>query len=462
MDEVMIVSVDGHAGPPVAEYRPYLEAQYHEHLDRVIEEEREFIAATSKIGSFSAAQLEIIDREGAIATGGLTGAWDLDRRLTEMDREGITAEIFLQGHQCATSPFFSFQNKPYPHDVRMAGAKAFNRWQLDMLNASGGRLIGVAEHTTVPDLEVILNEVRWAGENGFRATVMPGAIADRAVPRLPFHHPYWEPFWALCAEYQLAIVLHVGLGPEQGVVFDRFMERAKTMTGDYSREDRDADMMKLVAQQQQQGKPKEDDLFALNYSPREVLWQMMVGGVFDRYPNLHYVPTEARADWVPDTLAMMDARFERGGTPLKKRPSEYWASNCFGGASFLHKYEVEHRHEIGVDTLMFGRDYPHPEGTWPNTLDWLRAALAGVPEHEVRAILGGNAIRCYGLDAAALAPLARRVGPTLASLSDGSAVDPMVVREFDKRGGFLKDAPPLVESALADILDAALQPVAGQ
>ena len=42
---------------------------------------------------------------------------------------------------------------------------------------------------------------------------------------------------------------------------------------------------------------------------------------------------------------------------------------------------------------MFGREYPHAEGTWPKTLDHVKALFAGVPEPEVRQILGGNAVR---------------------------------------------------------------------
>jgi hypothetical protein len=175
------------------------------------------------------------------------------------------------------------------------------------------------------------------------------------------------------------------------------------------------------------------------------LWQLMVGGVFDRYPNLKYVPTEARADWVPATLAHMDARFERGDTGLAKRPSEYWQSNCFVGASFIHRQEVEDRDAIGVSTLMFGRDYPHPEGTWPNTGDWLRAAL------------GDNAVRCYGLDPTAMAAVARRVGPKVSEVLGDHEVDPRIVNEFDKRGGFLKPTPPLVTDALDGIIDRTLE-----
>ena len=48
--------------------------------------------------------------------------------------------------------------------------------------------------------------------------------------------------------------------------------------------------------------------------------------------------------------------------------------------------------------MMFGRDFPHPESTWPNTWDWLRDAFSGVPEDDVRAIVGENALTCYRID----------------------------------------------------------------
>ena len=51
----------------------------------------------------------------------------------------------------------------------------------------------------------------------------------------------------------------------------------------------------------------------------------------------------------------------RSELPAARRPSEYWRTNCLAGASFVHKAEVEMRHELGVETILFGRDYPHPE-----------------------------------------------------------------------------------------------------
>ena len=169
---VTIVSVDSHGGPPAEHYREYLDPDYRSWMDELLVEEEQYLAACTKIGSFSAAQLEVIDADSA-SPQRLTGAWDLDRRLAEMDREGIAAEIFLQGHQCAGSPFFAFQNRPYPPDVRLAGVRAYHRWLADVVDAAGGRLIGVAETTTHPDLDALIGELHWAAGRGFKAAMFP-------------------------------------------------------------------------------------------------------------------------------------------------------------------------------------------------------------------------------------------------------------------------------------------------
>ena len=74
------------------------------------------------------------------------------------------------------------------------------------------------------------------------------------------------------------------------------------------------------------------------------------------------------------------------------------------------------RHRIGVDRLMWGTDYPHLEGTWPNTPAKLRETFADYPEDEIRALLGTTAAEVYGFDTEKLAPLAARIGPELADI----------------------------------------------
>ncbi len=150
---------------------------------------------------------------------------------------------------------------------------------------------------------------------------------------------------------------------------------------------------------------------------RRTLPYLIFGGVFERHPRLRVVFTEQRADWVGSTLRHLDSVYESVyltslRRELPRRPSEYWSTNCYIGASFLARFEVDLRDEIGTDRLMWGADYPHYEGTWGYTAEHLRNTFAGIPEADVRRILGENALECYQLDAVALRRIADEIGPT--------------------------------------------------
>jgi hypothetical protein len=115
------------------------------------------------------------------------------------------------------------------------------------------------------------------------------------------------------------------------------------------------------------------------------------------------------------------------------------------------------RDEVGVETILFGRDYPHVESTWPHTKEWLRDAFAGVPEHDVRLMLGENAIRFFDLDRDRLAEIAKRIGPKIEEITSGGDVRQELIDNFALRGGYLKPAEgderiPLVVEVLAQDL----------
>ncbi len=128
---------------------------------------------------------------------------------------------------------------------------------------------------------------------------------------------------------------------------------------------------------------------------------------------------------MPGTLEMLDHQFRRfrdpntaeshfGGEVIKtvtELPSHYWHTNCYAGASFFRPCETPLRHEIGIDRIMWGQDYPHIEATYPYTTEALRNSFAGVATDEVARMVGLNAAGVYGFDLDALAPVAERVGP---------------------------------------------------
>jgi hypothetical protein len=91
----------------------------------------------------------------------------------------------------------------------------------------------------------------------------------------------------------------------------------------------------------------------------------------------------------------------------------------------MPRREAELRHQTGLGCLMWGSDYPHPEGTWPYTREQMVETFAGLPEAEIAAMLGGNAAAFYGFDAARLAPLVARIGPPKSSFARaGAATSP--------------------------------------
>ena len=100
---------------------------------------------------------------------------------------------------------------------------------------------------------------------------------------------------------------------------------------------------------------------------------------------------------------------------LSMSPADYFRRNVKIGASCMPRREAELRHGTGVPQIMWGSDYPHPEGAWPYTREQMHETFVGLPEDEVAAMLGGNAAEFYGLDVEKLAPIVAQIGPEKAS-----------------------------------------------
>jgi len=62
---------------------------------------------------------------------------------------------------------------------------------------------------------------------------------------------------------------------------------------------------------------------------------------------------------------------------------------------------------------MWGSDYPHLEGTWPNTMASLRATFGEYPEDEIRTILGITAAEVYDFDCDKINAIGVRIAPSL-------------------------------------------------
>jgi hypothetical protein len=170
------------------------------------------------------------------------------------------------------------------------------------------------------------------------------------------------------------------------------------------------------------------------YSGRS-LWQMILGGVFERFPELRIAFVETEADWIAPAIRKLDRRLQWGDdwtgwaqTLQRMRQftglaSEYWAANCLAGISpftvdqvpleELARPSAEYEpFAIGCDNAMFGVDYPHFESVFPETNVHVNALVQdpGISAEVARKILCENAARLYGFDLQQLAPDIERVG----------------------------------------------------
>jgi predicted TIM-barrel fold metal-dependent hydrolase len=311
------------------------------------------------------------------------------------------------------------------------------------MSEADGRLLGVGYPGEIADLDASLRELEWVREHGFVSVMVPGNVR---TDRPPLFDRYYDPFLAACADLGMVLNLHAGWGVPQGPVYEHFVRMSEGIPLDGELTDLEDFGKSLM---EQMDADAEDSPFALDMTPRQTLWQLMLGGVFDRFPRLKLVLTEVRADWLPATLDYLDQRFTSEARNLQLKPSEYFARNCGVTPSSHHRAEIQMRHEIGIDRFMFGADIPHPESTFPNTKAWIGHSFSGVPEAEARKILGENAIRFFGLDGPHFDEIASRIGPTVAEVTGGVDLDERLVQHFDTRGGYLKP----VEEVATDKID---------
>ncbi len=386
MDRYLVISSDCHAGLPPEQYRDYLDPQYRDAFDAALPIQ---IAATEQAAKkFLVADINEEWRQGAGEE--LKGAWDHDLRMQMLDNDRVAGEvIFPDGITEMNMPPFgagiSLPTEDVVPELQWAGARAHNRWMAELCQMAPERRAGIAVVPLCWDVEEAVREARWAKQNGLRGGVM---IPVRWGKQEAYHHPRYDPFWAACEEMELVVNFHSGPAPMEDYGDHR------GMVGIYI---------------------------------SEVAWWlvrpltfMIWGGVFERFPRLRVAITEGTAVWAPEYLQLLDFRYE--DTPysaklgdytshLSCKPSEYFARNVLLGASCMPRREAEMRHEIGVERMAWGSDYPHPEGTWPNTAEHMKETFHQLPEDELALMLGENAARWYGFDTEKLAPIVDRIGP---------------------------------------------------
>jgi predicted TIM-barrel fold metal-dependent hydrolase len=315
------------------------------------------------------------------------GEFDAAVRTRELDADGIAGEIIFPQMAPFGAGLMQYRYPVSPEE-NLEGCRAYNRWLADLCKTDPKRHAGVAL-VNVDDIETTVKDIREARAMG----LWGGVLLPTSTGVHPFyHHPRYEPLWAVLEELELPLQSHSGWSPDYGDV-----ECATAM---------------FIS---------EVDMWA-----QRPFTALLWAGVFERHPRLRYVFTEAGCGWVQEKLRVLEFKYN---DPIFKHfakaaplgPTGYFERQCYIGASFLPRHEAHFRHGMGKDKLLWGSDYPHLEGTWPNTMEALRKTFFDFEEEEIRAILGTNAAKVYGFDVAAMQAIADRIGPTIGQIRGEAA-----------------------------------------
>jgi predicted TIM-barrel fold metal-dependent hydrolase len=385
MAKTAIISVDGHVKASRAGFRDYVDPQYRDEYDAAVK---------------AAEESGMPDSGNMNPEYGVESQWDSDARLGALDPEGVVAEVlFPNGMPFQVNPFDDF-GQARTAELSAAGRRAYNRWLLDFCNEAPGRRAGQAVVSFL-DVDQAVQDVHWAKEQGLAGIMIP-AVQPNV---LYMFDPKLDPIWAAVEETGLTLSQHGGAGIE-----------AYSPSGF-------AHILTLAI----------ENAFFANRS----LWQMIAGGVFDRFRNLRAAFIETQTMFMVPAIAQLErtidnfddwmqwASFLGLEKTLERRPSEYFGQQIFVGVSPFTPLQIamddllgtsdtgsDAAFHIGAEAAMFGVDYPHFESIAPHTKAEVSCLLntPGVTEIDVQKILFDTAADLYGFDAATLAPHTERVG----------------------------------------------------
>jgi uncharacterized protein len=128
----------------------------------------------------------------------------------------------------------------------------------------------------------------------------------------------------------------------------------------------------------------------------DVLMSIIFAGVLEHHPTLKIVIGEAGTGWIPYILDRMDTEWEDQfkELDLKMKPSEYWYRQCYATYQ-SDPVGVKLLEELGVDNIMWGSDFPHPDGIWPDSQEYIQRELGHLPDAVRKKIVCDNAAKLY-------------------------------------------------------------------
>ena len=295
-------------------------------------------------------------------------------RLKDQDLDGVQAEV-LYGILGATGRM----NDP---EAVVEVMRVYNEWLADFCSTHPERFAGLASIPNTP-MDAAIAEVERVAKRG----AVRGLDIANSTDLTPLWDPYWNPLWEVISASGLPLHFHT-----IGSRLPEDLQKLVFLGSDLSRAGADVtDAQKRAARM-----AFATHITGFQINMANILMAMIYGGVLERYPRLRVVLGEAGIGWIPYILWRMDGEWEDQfkDLSLTMPPSEYWKRQVWATYQ-TDPVGVKLLDELGVDKVMWGSDFPHPDGVWPDSREYIARELGHLPAATRRAIVCDNAARLY-------------------------------------------------------------------
>jgi predicted TIM-barrel fold metal-dependent hydrolase len=285
-------------------------------------------------------------------------------RLERMDQLGLDRSLMFP-------TLVSLVEERFRHDPEAMHAviHAFNEWVYDTWQFNYKDRIYTTPIITLPIVERAIEELDWVLERGARVVLIrPAPVPGNRGPR-SFGLPEFDPFWQRVQAEQVLVTMHAS---DSG----------------YARHVGEWDGASEY-------KPFQPSPFRAYWSVAhppmtDALSALVCHGALARFPNLRIASVENGSDWLAPLLDHLHGVFKKMPQLFEEDPLES-IRRCFYISPFWEDDLTALSKLLPIDHLLFGSDYPHPEGL-RDPLSYLDH-LDGLSDDDVRNIMGTNLSR---------------------------------------------------------------------
>jgi predicted TIM-barrel fold metal-dependent hydrolase len=292
-------------------------------------------------------------------------------RLELLDELGVHRALIFP--TLANLLEYSLEGDP---DLTHVAVHAVNRWMHDIWSFDYKDRLFVVPVITLPIVEEGIKELEWVLERNARAILIRPAPVTGLRGSRSIGLPEFDPFWARVQEAGIPVCIHASFPP-----LTPYYEKWEPSRTDSAFEPTPLKNMLL------QHREIEDTLAAL-----------LCHQTLSRFPGLKIASVENGAGWVGNLLRELDHVYRKMPQEFTEHPVEVFLRNVY-----VNPFWEDDVHElvdlIGANHVMFGSDYPHPEGLAEPLQYFEMLDKAEVSQADQRLIMSDNANGLLGLTA---------------------------------------------------------------